>query len=119
MNGMSWFQRKRRFRPIVSMILSESGCTGRSEMSSFHGLSFGKIWSVERIASASGVLNRIGVARFDAVAFAVAGGGAGGGAADFSAPGLQACRSAVSVISTKIFMSPPIEYVSESGGIAT
>jgi hypothetical protein len=91
MNGMSWFQRKRRFRPIVSMILSESGCRGRSEMSSFHGLSFGKIWRVERIASASGVLNRIGFGFVGAGAFAAAGGGTGAGRPAFPCPD---CRHA-------------------------
>src|SRR5262245_38753917 len=57
MNGMSRFHRNRRFLPMASTILSESGWTGRSEMSSFHGLSLGKICSFDRTASASGVLN--------------------------------------------------------------
>src|SRR6185295_2783300 len=67
---MSRFQRKRRSLPIFAIIWAESAATGRSEMSSFHGLSLGKICSLETTASASGVLNRIG--------WALGLGGAGG-----------------------------------------
>src|ERR1043166_1770278 len=46
--------------PIAAIILSESGWTFAFEMSSFHGLFRGKIWSAPRIVSASAVLKRIG-----------------------------------------------------------
>src|SRR5579872_1931033 len=74
MKLMSGFHRKRRFLPMVSTIRSESGCTGRSEISSFQGLSFGKTWREERTASAAGVLKRTG----SAFAGGAGAGGAGG-----------------------------------------
>src|SRR6476646_8851047 len=45
---------------MPAIIFAELGCTGRLEMSSFHGLSGGKTCKAARIASASGVLNRTG-----------------------------------------------------------
>src|SRR5262245_9628679 len=45
---------------MPAIILAESGCSGRREMSSFQGLSGGKICIAARILSASGVLNITG-----------------------------------------------------------
>jgi hypothetical protein len=46
--------------PIEAMMARESGWTGQSETSWFHGLSGGKTWSERRIVSASGVSKRTG-----------------------------------------------------------
>jgi len=48
--------------PTEAMIASEFDSVGRAEMSSFHGLSGGKICMACTTRSASGVSNRIGVA---------------------------------------------------------
>src|SRR5204863_354801 len=45
---------------MEAMMRAESGCTGRADISWFQGLSGGKTWSADRMASASGVSNITG-----------------------------------------------------------
>jgi hypothetical protein len=47
--------------PMLRMMAGEFGCTGRFEMSSFHGLSGGKICIALRMLSASGVSKSTGI----------------------------------------------------------
>ena len=56
------------FKPIDAMMFFELGWSGQSDTTRFHGLSGGKISSAETMASASGVLNRIGLSNFGILA---------------------------------------------------